>query len=208
MTQDSISTYGDMWILKDAMEKAKSADPKKVAEAIRTMKRPTRRALLPGRAAQVRAERPPRRGRARHPAVAERRAEADVPDVARDFAGGVAEALRERCTRTAGGPARRCLRAACGPTAGCGAGPSLAAAPYLAEHLSTRPGDYGPPVNAQPPPLAEPPCGAAFVGYHGHRGARRDLCSCSKNKQLRLHPPLQAPTRERGVPVGDDRSQV
>jgi branched-chain amino acid transport system substrate-binding protein len=37
MTQDSISTYGDMWILKDAMEAAKSADRVKVAEAIRKM---------------------------------------------------------------------------------------------------------------------------------------------------------------------------
>ena len=37
MTQDSISTYGDMWILKDAMEMAKSADPKKVAAAMRAM---------------------------------------------------------------------------------------------------------------------------------------------------------------------------
>lgn len=37
MTQDSISTYGDMWILKDAMESAKSADRVKVADAIRAM---------------------------------------------------------------------------------------------------------------------------------------------------------------------------
>jgi len=37
MPQDSISTYGDMWIIKDAMEKARSADPKKVAEAIRSL---------------------------------------------------------------------------------------------------------------------------------------------------------------------------
>lgn len=37
MTQDSISTYGDMWIFKDALEKAKAADRKKVAEAIRSM---------------------------------------------------------------------------------------------------------------------------------------------------------------------------
>jgi branched-chain amino acid transport system substrate-binding protein len=37
MTQDSISTYGDMWILKDAMEMAKSADPKKVAAAMHAM---------------------------------------------------------------------------------------------------------------------------------------------------------------------------
>ena len=37
MTQDAISTYGDMWIFKEAMEKAGSADRKKVAEAMRTM---------------------------------------------------------------------------------------------------------------------------------------------------------------------------
>jgi branched-chain amino acid transport system substrate-binding protein len=37
MTQDSMSTYGDMWILKDAMEIAKSADPKKVAAALHAM---------------------------------------------------------------------------------------------------------------------------------------------------------------------------
>lgn len=37
MTQDSISSYGDMWILKDAMEKAKSADRVKVADAIRAL---------------------------------------------------------------------------------------------------------------------------------------------------------------------------
>jgi len=37
MTQDSLSTYGDMWIFKEALEKAGAADKKKVAEAIRTM---------------------------------------------------------------------------------------------------------------------------------------------------------------------------
>ena len=37
MTQDSISTYGDIELLKDAMEKAASADPKKIAEALRAM---------------------------------------------------------------------------------------------------------------------------------------------------------------------------
>ena len=37
MTQDSISTYGDIWIFKDALEKAGVADRKKVAEAIRGM---------------------------------------------------------------------------------------------------------------------------------------------------------------------------
>lgn len=37
MIQDSISTYGDMWIFKEAIEKAGSADRRKVAEAIRAM---------------------------------------------------------------------------------------------------------------------------------------------------------------------------
>jgi len=37
ITQDSLSTYGDIWILKEALEKAGAADKKKVAEAIRTM---------------------------------------------------------------------------------------------------------------------------------------------------------------------------
>jgi branched-chain amino acid transport system substrate-binding protein len=37
LTQDSVSTYGDLWILKEAAEKAGSADRKKVAEAIRGM---------------------------------------------------------------------------------------------------------------------------------------------------------------------------
>jgi branched-chain amino acid transport system substrate-binding protein len=37
MTQNAISTYGDMWIFKEALEKAKKADRQAVAEAIRTM---------------------------------------------------------------------------------------------------------------------------------------------------------------------------
>lgn len=37
MTQDAISTYGDMWIFKEAIERAGSADRKKVAEALRSM---------------------------------------------------------------------------------------------------------------------------------------------------------------------------
>ena len=37
ITQDSISTYGDMMIFKEALEKAGAADRRKVAEAIRTM---------------------------------------------------------------------------------------------------------------------------------------------------------------------------
>jgi branched-chain amino acid transport system substrate-binding protein len=37
MGQDSMSTYGDMWVFKEALEKARSADRKKVAAAIRAM---------------------------------------------------------------------------------------------------------------------------------------------------------------------------
>lgn len=37
MTQDSLTTYGDMWILKEAIERAGAADRAKVAEAIRAM---------------------------------------------------------------------------------------------------------------------------------------------------------------------------
>jgi len=37
MTQNAISTYGDMWIIKYALEKARKADKEAVAEALRTM---------------------------------------------------------------------------------------------------------------------------------------------------------------------------
>jgi branched-chain amino acid transport system substrate-binding protein len=37
MTQNAISTYGDMWIIKEALEMAKKADKEAVAEALRTM---------------------------------------------------------------------------------------------------------------------------------------------------------------------------
>jgi branched-chain amino acid transport system substrate-binding protein len=37
MSQDSICTYGEVWILKEAMELAKSADKEKVNEALHTM---------------------------------------------------------------------------------------------------------------------------------------------------------------------------
>ena len=37
MTQDSICTYGDVWIFKEALEKAGAADRAKVAEALRAM---------------------------------------------------------------------------------------------------------------------------------------------------------------------------
>ena len=38
ITQDAITGYGDMWILKEALERAKSADKVKVAEEIRKIK--------------------------------------------------------------------------------------------------------------------------------------------------------------------------
>lgn len=37
MTQDSMSSYGEVWIIKDALEKAGVADREKVAEAVRAM---------------------------------------------------------------------------------------------------------------------------------------------------------------------------
>jgi branched-chain amino acid transport system substrate-binding protein len=37
MTQNAISTYGDMWVIKDALEKAGKADRAAVADALRTM---------------------------------------------------------------------------------------------------------------------------------------------------------------------------
>jgi branched-chain amino acid transport system substrate-binding protein len=48
MTQDSISTYGDIWILKEAMEQAKSADPKKVAAAMHSMEGTAASKYFPG----------------------------------------------------------------------------------------------------------------------------------------------------------------
>lgn len=50
MTEDSMSSYGDMWIFKEALEAAGSADRKKVAQAIRAMDRTDGPALYyPGR---------------------------------------------------------------------------------------------------------------------------------------------------------------
>uniref|UniRef100_A0A9E8CQZ9 ABC transporter substrate-binding protein n=1 Tax=Bosea sp. NBC_00436 TaxID=2969620 RepID=A0A9E8CQZ9_9HYPH len=37
MTQNAISTYGDIWIVKEALESAKKADKEAVAQALRTM---------------------------------------------------------------------------------------------------------------------------------------------------------------------------
>jgi branched-chain amino acid transport system substrate-binding protein len=37
MTQETVSTYGDLWIFKEALERARAADRRKVADAIRTL---------------------------------------------------------------------------------------------------------------------------------------------------------------------------
>jgi branched-chain amino acid transport system substrate-binding protein len=37
MTQETVSTYGDLWIFKAALERASAADRKKVAAAIRSL---------------------------------------------------------------------------------------------------------------------------------------------------------------------------
>ena len=73
MTQNVISTYGDMWLMKAALEKAGKADRRAVAEAFRTHGWRTVEAL-PRRSAQVRRKGPPRRRRRGDRAMAVRRA--------------------------------------------------------------------------------------------------------------------------------------
>ncbi|MFL5265092.1 MAG: ABC transporter substrate-binding protein, partial [Stellaceae bacterium] len=46
LTQDGLTAYGDMWILKEAIESARAADRVKVADAIRTMNLTTGPAAL------------------------------------------------------------------------------------------------------------------------------------------------------------------
>ncbi len=78
MTQNAISTYGDMWVIKDALEKAGKADRVAVADALRTMDAGPSK-VLPARRNQVRRKGPPRRRRHDHRAVAIRRARHSVP---------------------------------------------------------------------------------------------------------------------------------
>ena len=97
ITQDSLSTYGDMWIFKEALEKAGAADKKKVAEAIRTMDtRDGPAKLLPRRAHEVRRAGPPRRCRPGHRAVAERRADHGLSGSLGGREADLAEAVRRR----------------------------------------------------------------------------------------------------------------
>ncbi len=75
ITQDSLSTYGDMWILKEALEKAGVADRKQGRRRDPRDGHPRRLGeILPRRPHEVRRSGPPRRCRPRHRAVAERRA--------------------------------------------------------------------------------------------------------------------------------------
>jgi branched-chain amino acid transport system substrate-binding protein len=51
MTQDSVSGYAEIWMVKEALEKAASADPGKVREALATLdlrQGPATQALMPG----------------------------------------------------------------------------------------------------------------------------------------------------------------
>ncbi len=75
MTQETVSTYGDMWIFKAALESARAADRKKVADALRTMDLTDGAgALLSRRAREVRRQGPARGRAAPHRPVAERSA--------------------------------------------------------------------------------------------------------------------------------------
>jgi branched-chain amino acid transport system substrate-binding protein len=52
MTQDAVSAYAEIWIIKEAIEKAASADPSRVRQALATIdiaSGPAAQALLPGR---------------------------------------------------------------------------------------------------------------------------------------------------------------
>ena len=70
MTQNAISTYADMWVIKEALENAKKADREAVA-AVAAQDRRRTVEVLPGRSHQVRRQRPPRGRGPHHRAVAE-----------------------------------------------------------------------------------------------------------------------------------------
>ena len=95
ITQDSLSTYGDMWIFKEALEKAASADRQKVAEAIRTMDtREGPAKYFPRRPREIRRGRPARGRRPRHRAMAGRRAGHGLSDGVGACEADLAEELR------------------------------------------------------------------------------------------------------------------
>ena len=72
MTQNAISTYADMWVIKEALEKAGKADREAVARgAAHHGWRPVA-SIYPGGLHQVRRQGPPRGCGAHHRPVAER----------------------------------------------------------------------------------------------------------------------------------------
>ena len=93
MTQDSISTYGDIWILKEAMENREVGGSEEGRGGDPHHGRVERREVLPGREAQVRAN--GRRAGAELVILQwqSRGAEARLSDVARERAGGVAQEM-------------------------------------------------------------------------------------------------------------------
>ncbi len=94
MTQETVSTYGDMWIFKAALESARAADRKKVAAALRTHGSDRRsRALLSRRTGEVRRQGAASRCAAADRPVAERPAAHRVSGGPRGRDAGLAEAL-------------------------------------------------------------------------------------------------------------------
>ena len=95
ITQDSLSTYGDMWIFKEALEKAASADRRKVAEAD-PHNGYARGAgeILSRRPREIRRGRPARGCRPCHRAMAGRRAGHGLSDGVGACEADLAEELR------------------------------------------------------------------------------------------------------------------
>ena len=94
MTQDSLCTYGDVWILKEALEMAGKADRKAVSEAMHKLDTTEGSAkYLPRRPRQVPGERPARWRGVRHRPVAERRADHGLSACVCVEGAGLAEAV-------------------------------------------------------------------------------------------------------------------
>ena len=95
MTQNAISTYGDMWLIKDALEKAGKADGRGRGGAAHHGWRAIE--ILSRRHPQIRRQGPPRRRRNDRGAVAERNPGHDLPTETRDGRAALAEAVIPAC---------------------------------------------------------------------------------------------------------------
>ena len=106
ITQESLSTYGDMWIFKDALETGRRRRPQ---EGCRSNSRHGHARgsgeIFSRRPRQVRRERPARRRRSRHRAVAERPAGNSLSGQFGDGQADLAEAVDEPDHATNGHPA-------------------------------------------------------------------------------------------------------